>query len=377
MDLALKLPEETLIKEEIKKEIEPTPQEKKDLNETAVKYAKQLVAIDLDDMEKKQNSVNAVYSMGLDIQKASVGKSALLQIPLKDLSKTGSEGSKVSNTLVELRDTVKDLDPSNVDFAGKGFLGFFSPIKKYFGKFEKSESILDGILKSLDNGSDVLKRDNISLQQEQVEMRELTKKLDKIIIMGQDIDKALEVEAEAELDPNKKAFITDELLFPLRQRIMDLQQQLAVNQQGILAMEVLIRNNKELIRGVQRAKLVTVNALKIAIIVAKALSDQKLVLDQINALNETTNNLIVATSERLKTQGVEIQKQAASSALDVDKLKQAFTNINEAMDEIAKFKAEALPKMAQTIDEFTSLTNEGEEKIKRLEKGNMATISNI
>jgi uncharacterized protein YaaN involved in tellurite resistance len=36
---------------------------------------------------------------------------------------------------------------------------------------------------------------------------------------------------------------------------MDMQQVIVVNQQGVMASEIVIRNNKELIRGVQRPKM--------------------------------------------------------------------------------------------------------------------------
>ena len=55
-------------------------------------------------------------------------------------------------------------------------------------------------------------------------------------------------------DPENVKFVTEEVLFPLRQRIMDMQQMIVVNQQGVMATEVVIRNNKELMRGVERAR---------------------------------------------------------------------------------------------------------------------------
>ncbi len=71
----------------------------------------------------------------------------------------------------------------------------------------------------------------------------------------------------------------NDLLFPLRQRIQDLQQQLPVNQQGLLTTELVIRNNRELIRGVNRALNVTVYALQVAATSALALANQKIVLE--------------------------------------------------------------------------------------------------
>ena len=71
----------------------------------------------------------------------------------------------------------------------------------------------------------------------------------------------------------------------MRQKRQDLLTQLAVSVQGYLALDLIRRNNVELIKGVDRATTTTISALRTAVIVAQALSDQKLVLDQITALN--------------------------------------------------------------------------------------------
>jgi len=178
------------------------------------------------------------------------------------------------------------------------------------------------------------------------------------------------VENELKPDEPKHKFINEEILFPLRQRIQDLQQQMVVNQQGILSIEMIIRNNKELIRGVNRALNVTMSALQVAVTLALALANQRIVLDKVNALNETTNNLIAGTAERLKTQGAEIHKKAASTQLDMDTLKKAFSDIREALNDISKFRLEALPKMASTILELNKITNEQDKALEDLEKGN-------
>lgn len=96
--------------------------------------------------------------------------------------------------------------------------------------------------------------------------------------MDESIEAQIELAKLRNEDPDKIRFITEEVLFPLRQRVMDLQQMLVVNQQGIMAIEVVVRNNKELIRGVDRAKNVTISALKISVTVASALYNQKIVL---------------------------------------------------------------------------------------------------
>ena len=145
------------------------------------------------------------------------------------------------------------------------------------------------------------------------------------------------------------------MLFSVRQKHQDLLTQLAVSVQGYLALDVIRRNNLELIKGVQRATTTTVSALRTAVIVAQALADQKLVLDQITALNTTTSNLIESTSEMLHQQSGQINEQAASATVELGKLQAAFDNIYATMDEIDTFKVAALDTMQKTV---TALSTE-------------------
>jgi uncharacterized protein YaaN involved in tellurite resistance len=88
--------------------------------------------------------------------------------------------------------------------------------------------------------------------------------------------------------------------------------------------------------------------------VAQALVNQKLVLDQISALNSTTANMIETTSEMLKKQTGDIHQQAASSTLEVEKLRKAFQNVYQTMDAIADFKSRSLESMRKTVDSLSS-----------------------
>ena len=297
------------------------------------------------------------------------------------LSGRSEDGGEVAKALIDLKLQVEDLDPASMDFSAGWFTrmlgwlpGIGTPLKRYFTKFESAQTVIDAIINSLEKGRETLKRDNITLTEDQKRMREMTKKLEKAIALGRTMDQKLVYKLERDIpqdDPRRK-FIEEEVLFALRQRVADLQQQLAVNQQGVLAMEIIIRNNKELIRGVNRALNVTVGALQVAITVAMALENQKIVLDKVNALSATTDSLIAGTAARLRTQGAEIHKQAASTALNMDTLKQAFKDINGAMEDIAKFRTEALPQMAQNILEMDSLNKAAEESIQKMEQAKKA-----
>lgn len=161
----------------------------------------------------------------------------------------------------------------------------------------------------------------------------------------------------------------EEIVFPLRQRLMDFQQLLVVNQQGIIAMEVIRNNNLELIRAVDRAQIVTASALRTAVTVAGALYNQKIVLEKVQMLNAATNNMISATSRMLKEQGTAIQREAVEASISPDTLKQAFADTLSALDDISTYKEKALPQMAQTIQDFRRIADEGERQLAKMEKG--------
>ncbi|ACX62660.1 MULTISPECIES: toxic anion resistance protein [Paenibacillus] len=365
-------PEE--IKTAIEEQVKPEPEEVTQLKELAASNVQAIMELDIESLEKRRQVLQSIDSFGISTMRSSSEKNALLQVQVGRLSKTGDEGGEVAKGLTELQLQLKDLDPSVVDFAKSGLLGMvFNPLRRYFAKFQKADAVISDIIISLDKGKTVLKNDNTTLEIEQQTLRELTKKLQKEIQLGMLMDTEIESQVEAakirQESEDKIRFITEEVLFPLRQRVMDLQQMLVVNQQGIMAIEVVIRNNKELIRGVDRARNVTVSALKISVTVASALYNQKIVLKKIELLNETTNNLISATSKMLKDQGAAIHKQSLETSISVDTLKQAFTDVLSALDSISTYKQEALPRMRETIHQFSELAVTGEQQIQRLERG--------
>ena len=361
-----------------------TAGEDQELEQTAEKFVAAVLAFDPNDpaqQNAREANIAAVETLGGKTQKEASHRSAMLKQPIRSLASKSEDGGEVARSLVELNIQVEELDPGKFDFEAGWFArllgwipGIGTPLKRYFIKFEQSDTVIDAIVRSLKDGQAQLSRDNITLIQDQKAMRGFTFRLEKTIKLGMQIDQRLEYALEREVEPGspKASFIQEELLFPLRQRIQDLQQQLAVNQQGVLAIELLVRNNKELIKGVDRAINVTVNMLSVAVTVALALANQKIVLEKIDAINKTTNRLIEENAARLKTQGAAIQKQAASTQLSMESLERAFADIHAALEDIATFRKEALPMMAENILGMERMTAEAEAQIQKQEQGNQA-----
>ncbi len=324
------------------------------LDAKVAEYVDGIVALDVHSPAFAAKAGDVAAMGDEDIRASADMSNRLLASPVRAL-KSGpmSQGGKVTATLIDLRRTIEDLDPKQATGTRKllGMIPFGDKVVDYFRKYESAQSHIDGIIKALYDGQDELRKDNAALEQEKVHLWETMQRVTQYIYIAQKLDAAL-VERIAQIeatDPEKAKALRDDVLFFARQKHQDLLTQQAVSIQGYLAIDLIRKNNLELIKGVDRATTTTVAALRTAVVVAQALANQKLVLDQISALNTTTSKLIESTSELLATQSVDINKQAASTTIGLESLRTAFDNIYRSMDAIDTFKTEALESMSQTV----------------------------
>ncbi|WP_261664690.1 toxic anion resistance protein [Deinococcus sp. Marseille-Q6407] len=298
----------------------------------------------------------SLHNLGQDeIRQAASVSSRLMDRPMAtQRGLQEGEGGKVASGLLELRRTIEELDPSHEGgLSSRKLLGIIPLGRKaenYFQKYQSSQTHLNVILDTLYRGQDELRKDNASIEQEKVNLWNLMHKLRGYIQLSRAIDDNLTArlpDLQAR-DPEMARVVQEELLFAVRQRTTDLMTQLAVSVQGYMALDLVRRNNLELIKGVDRATTTTVSALRTAVIVSQALSTQQLVLNQITALNSTTTGMIEATSNMLRQQGAQIQQQASSATIDVARLQAAFDNIYAALDDVSTYRMKALDSFAQT-----------------------------
>ena len=98
------------------------------------------------------------------------------------------------------------------------------------------------------------------------------------------------------------------------------------------------------------AKKDPVTALRTAVIVAQSLENQKLVLDQIDAVNKTTDAMIDRTSKLLQANSLRTQQQAVSSGVSPETLRRAYDAVFSTLDSIDKFREQANESFSKTID---------------------------
>ena len=346
------------------------------LDEKVEGFVANLVAADANSPEFGRQ-VDAITNMGRrEIAEAAGQSNRFLDRPVKAMDREGSVGTD----LAELRRTIEALDPGRHAMAPRKLLGilpFGNRMKTYFDGYKSAQTHIAAILTRLASGKDELLKDNAAIDVERQTLWAAMGRLEQMIHISKALDARLEATADDmdHADPAKAKAIRETALFYVRQRSTDLLTQMAVTVQGYLALDLVKKNNVELVKGVDRASTTTVAALRTAVTVAQALTAQKLVLGQITALNTTTANIIDSTGELLRTQTGQIHQQAAAATIPLDTLKRAFQNIYTTMDTIDAFKVQALSSMKQTVDVLTDEVGRSRGYIARAEGAQQGALA--
>jgi uncharacterized protein YaaN involved in tellurite resistance len=346
--------------------LDPVPENRKlEIGQQAKGFVKDISKFNANSPEfaAKLADINSLAQA--EIVKSGNGASRMLERKTTSVNGSKKKGGDaqvaVAKTLSELRSTVTDLTPNAADLTGvRKILGFIpggSKIQKYFHKYESAQVQLDQIVKSLLAGQDELLKDNASLQQERKELWDTMNTLNEYNILAEQLDNEVSSQVVALRNAGNVTAanaLDSDMLFAIRQRRQDLVTQLGVAVQGYMAMGLIRQNNIELIKGVERARTTTLYALRTAVAVSEALSTQKLVLDQIDAVNSVTNKTIEQTSIMLRQQTARVHEQSVNSGVSAATLEKAFDNIFATMDEIETFRAKANDTMAVTIGALES-----------------------
>ncbi|MFJ5776031.1 toxic anion resistance protein [Streptomyces sp. NPDC093094] len=330
-----------------------------DMARRAADYVSGLAALDARSPEFA-GKVGEITALGAgEMRTAAAQSNRMLERTVRSLPDKGGDASaKVAGSLVELRRVVEDLDPRDLPAdKGRRFLSRLpggNRLRDHLAEYASAQGTLNRIVGSLRGGQDELRRDNAALQTERVRLWETMGKLQEYVVLTESLDTAVEQHIAAVGDPQEADSLRADVLFPVRQKHQDLLTQLAVCAQGYLAMDVVRRNNEELIKGVDRAATTTVSALRISVMLASALDNQKKVVEQVDALRGTTEDLIRTNAEMLATQSGEIQRIAAGPAVGAETLRTAFQQIYRTLDAIDTYKVQATEAMAATVENLTA-----------------------
>ncbi|WP_370939878.1 toxic anion resistance protein [Amycolatopsis sp. cg13] len=347
-----------------------------EISQRADEFAARLEALDVKSPEFTA-LLDEILAVGeADMRTAATVAGTMLDRSTKALDAARSPQQEVTMSLTELRRTVAELDPAKLPITGRKLLGIFpaaASAKRALDRYRAANEPVNALVRELRVRQDVLRRDNAAIKGERERLWATLGKLAEAAAFAEAVDGAIDRQAGVFdlTDPAHANALRADLLYPIRQRHQDVLTQLAVSAQGYLALDLVRRTNDELIRGVERAATTTVSALRVAMLVSAALANQRDVLDEVNALQATTNGLLRANAELLQSQSEEIRKASSDPAIAVDTLRESFDRIYSAFDAIDGFKAEAVSRMASTVESLSGELRRAEDRLRRSHEGEL------
>jgi len=244
-----------------------------------------------------------------------------------------ASSNEIAKSLTDLSTEIGNINPNRHNLSTKSILSMIpfiqTPITKYLKKFKSASSLIDEILASLNEGEKLLRNDNVVLQHDKNRYKITAIELQRKAIIMQIVIDAIDNNIQI-LDESEKKFYVDNLIFNLQKKIRSIYEILIVTQEGFLSNDFIINTNWELIDNISNVKVVTKRALEIGVSMLVALENQKNVIEAIEKTKEATNELLVGNAKRMNRQGTEIYEKASQSTLNIESLREAFENIDEA-----------------------------------------------
>lgn len=316
-------------------------------------------------------TVEELLSVGeADMRAAATIAGSLLDRSLRSLERDAGPHERIALSLAGLRSTVNELDPTRFPITGRKLLGMIplaGSAKKMLDRYRAANEPVNALVVELRTRQDQLRRDNAAIAGERERLWRTMSRLSEATALADAVDAAVDRQAGV-LDlaePGHATALRSDVLHPIRQRNQDILTQLAVCAQGYLALDLLRRNNDELIRGVERAVSTTVSALRIALVISAALANQRDVLDEVDALRSTTDGLIRANTELLAMQSDEIRRAGSDPAVGVETIRTSFERIYQAIDAIDEYKASATHTMSATVSALSGEIRRAEDYLRR------------
>ncbi len=302
-------------------------------------FVNPIVNADMADLRKRRDIVKRVDNYGVDTLNLAENRSKNLSGTISSMTNNNTN-NELDKNIEKLENEIRSLDPSLVDFSKvvSGIGKLFSPITQYFNKLEHEDEKIEDLITSLNTGRSILSNDNITLELEIEKISDTIHLLNLEYEVGEKIKekitKIIEEAKEDESDAQVIKFYEDEVITPLEKKLYDIKQVIVVNEQSMMAMEIIRNNNKELIRNVDRIKNVTLVAVNTAVMVAKSLYNQKVILKRLNALESSTGEIISKTGDKLKDESVSIANEISRAGTSVEGMKKSFSNAFETFNEI-------------------------------------------
>ena len=266
----------------------------------------------------------------------------------------GMESSPAFKAIHEMRGHLDQLNPgADGDLLAPnrllGIIPWGNKLQAYFRKYQSAGAQIRDALEKVNLARDDMQKDATEIEHVKGKLWEAMLKLRGAIHFSEQLDGKLATRV-AELkatDPIRARALEQDVLFYARQNLQDMYTQQAVCVNGYLSLDVLKKTAREMMNGCTRIATTGMSALATAQTVARATGNQVQVMEMLQGVRGSIENLVVDTAKQLETHVQKTGEFAANPLIGVEKIKEAFDTTFRAMDAMDSFRSKAIETMGR------------------------------
>ena len=310
---------------------------------------------------------NQAVSFGVGAQRnlAQFSDTILDKVKNKDI---GDAGKLLSDLMVQ----VKDMEIDSIG-ESKGFLGILPSklkrrIERFKNKFATVEVQIDKIEGQLDNAKVEMMKDIAMYDELYSKNLEYFHSLNLYIIAGEEVIQEmttvtipkLRAEAQESGDPMNAQLVSDfeETVNRFEKKVHDLKLSKSMAMQTAPQIKLIQNNDKILVDKIQTAILNTIPLWKSQIVIALGLARQENALKLQKSVTDTTNELLLKNSEKLKQNTIEVAKESERGIIEIETLKKTNRDLIDTIEETIKIHQEGYNQRQQAEKDLLLIEEE-------------------
>jgi len=338
------------------------------LNAVATELAGQIVA---EPGDRKLG--RRVSAMGVKEQQKASKEMSLLKTRVGTmLNQIDGPGAAIPKSLIDLRHTMDEINPAvlgqptglskllgRVPVAGK-------VLKRIAVKYESVQDQIDHIMNGLRHGKDKLLGDNAELEQLYEQVQIAQQGIQQSAYVGELLWQKIDDQMAEATEPAERQKLQG-MMHKVAMRVQDLRTMEQVNLQFFASIDLTIQNNDTLCEQVDRTVMVTGNLLTVGLAIQAALANQKQIAGAVKQVQESTAAMLEANAAAIGKQTAEIGEMQNNPVIALDRVKNAYTTLVGAMDQMEEIRAAGTEKARAGIAELSQMSAALEPKVEALQ----------
>lgn len=318
---------------------------------------------------------NMIISYGVGAQKklTTFAEGALDAVRTQDL---GEVGNMLSDVVAELR----NFDATEE----KGLFGFFkkgaNKLQMLRTRYDKAESNIDKIVKTLQDRQMTLMKDNATLEKMYEHNLVYFKELTMYILAGK--KKLNEIRTTTLPELQRKARQTgraedaqaardlDEQCNRFERKLHDLDLTRTISMQMAPQIRTVQSNDIMMIEKIQTTIVNTIPLWKSQMVLALGIANADAALKAQNAVTNLTNDMLKKNAELLESSTTQVARESERGIVDIETLQKTNESLIRTFDEVARIQADGRQKRAEAEREMRRMEADLRNKLLEMQNAN-------